>query len=175
MLVNTVLLSGAYLAIYFVFGGFSIAAPALLVLIFGAILVWLSVEDIALLSIPAPILVAATFLALALADDLGQPLWRNIASCVVYGGVVYGIGWAFTRVRGSKALSLGETWLIAIGALLLGPVEPLTVVLIASVTALAWLPIRGFIFGTAATAPLPFGPFVAAGIWITLIKPMILF
>lgn len=77
-------------------------------------------------------------LVLALAGPLAQPWSTALAGAVVGGGLLWGVRWAFRRVRGVEGLGLGDVKLmIALGALV-GPEPVLWIIVAGALLGLAW-------------------------------------
>lgn len=79
------------------------------------------------------------------------------------------VAWAFHKLRGKEGLGLGDAKLLAAAGAWLGlPALP-SVLLLAAATALIVTVAKPYL-GTGArldrAAPLPFGPYLAAGTWI---------
>ena len=164
-------MAAVYAIAFWRLGGWSINAPFPLIAAFGIVLLWASVEDLATQSIPITALVAATGLGLSLVLALSFPLWLHVVSALAYGAGTYGLGQLISHYRGALALGLADVWLIALAALLLGPLEPITVILIASLAAIVWLGLRRLVSKAPLAAPLPFGPFLATAIWLVFLEP----
>ena len=78
------------------------------------------------------------------------------------------IAWAYRRVRGREGLGLGDAKLLAAGGAWAGWMGLASIVVWASVLALIAALVSGGIRGTlSAKMPIPFGPFLALGIWLT--------
>ncbi len=81
-------------------------------------------------------------LVLALAGPLAHAWPAALAGAVVGGGLLWGVRWAFQRVRGMEGLGLGDVKLmIALGALV-GPQRVLWIVVAGCVLGLAWVLVR---------------------------------
>ncbi len=78
------------------------------------------------------------------------------------------IGWLYRRLRGRSGLGLGDAKLLAGAGAWVGLAGLPSVVLLASVTALVWAVASGLRHGSLrAGQVVPFGPFIALGLWIT--------
>lgn len=81
-------------------------------------------------------------LVLALAGPLAHAWPAALAGAVVGGGLLWGVRWAFQRVRGVEGLGLGDVKLmIALGALV-GPERVLWIIVAGCVLGLAWALLR---------------------------------
>ena len=77
-------------------------------------------------------------MVLALVGPLVQPWPAALAGAVVGGGLLWGVRWAFKRVRGVEGLGLGDVKLmIALGALA-GPERVLWIIVAAALLGLVW-------------------------------------
>lgn len=109
-------------------------------------------------------LIAAGLLVAATA--FGQPLDYVIGAGV--GGVGFAaLGWGWERATGREALGLGDAKLFAAAGAWLGWQALPSVLLIAAMAGLAMALIRTVLNRTGLRAPLPFGPALAAGFWLT--------
>lgn len=114
------------------------------------------------LSLP---LIAAGLVVAALLP--GVVWWPHLLAAA--GGFVAFVvlAWAYRRLRGRDGLGDGDARLFAAAGAWLGPAGLHTVLLVATVTAVLyalWLAARGTAL-TGGTA-LPFGPFLALGLWV---------
>ena len=73
-----------------------------------------------------------------------------------------GIAWIYRRVRGRDGLGMGDAKLLAGAGAWAGWQALPSVVLIGSVSALAWVLLRR----PDPSQPIPFGPFLALGFWL---------
>jgi len=77
------------------------------------------------------------------------------------------LGWVWHRATGREALGLGDAKLFAAAGAWLGWQGLPSVLLIASAAGLAAVLIRALVGAGSLRAPLPFGPALAAGFWLT--------
>jgi len=98
---------------------------------------------------------------------LETPLWWQAASALVGFAVLAGVAFAYARLRGRPGLGLGDAKLMAAAGAWLGAQGLPSVLLLACGSALLGLLIRGWHTGSlSATSRVPFGPFLAFGIWL---------
>lgn len=81
-------------------------------------------------------------LVLALAGPLAHGWPAALAGAVVGGGLLWGVRWAFQRVRGVEGLGLGDVKLMAALGALVGPERVLWVIVAGCVLGLAWALLR---------------------------------
>ena len=77
------------------------------------------------------------------------------------------LGWGWERATGREALGLGDAKLFAAAGAWLGWQGLPSVLLIAALAGLAMALVRGLLRQGGLRAPLPFGPGLAAGFWLT--------
>jgi leader peptidase (prepilin peptidase) / N-methyltransferase len=105
---------------------------------------------------------------------LGEAWWlapdtltdRAIAAALGF-GALWALRFAYRQLRGREGLGLGDAKLLAAGGAWVGLLALPYVILVAALLALGWalvLRVRGM--ELAGDLKLPFGPFLAAGIWI---------
>lgn len=81
-------------------------------------------------------------LACALVGPLAQSWLTALGGAVVGGGLLWGVRWAFQRVRGVEGLGLGDVKLmIALGALV-GPERVLWIIVAGCILGLVWALVR---------------------------------
>ena len=159
-----VVLAGLFVGLYLDLG----ATPASLLL--GALavgLVTLSVTDLEVGIIPDKVLLVLAPLGLAYQYLTGDWVLGLIGGGFA-GAVIYGVRYAFKRLRGRDALGLGDVKFFAMAGLWLGPFG-LPALMVASgvggmVFAVAWRRLGG---GRA----FPFGPALALGLFACLLFP----
>jgi leader peptidase (prepilin peptidase)/N-methyltransferase len=115
-----------------------------------------------------PLLVAGIGVSFVLSEAQGI---ASIAGAAIGGGVAFAIREIYSRVRGRIGLGLGDVKLLAAAGAWVSWQGLPSVLLIASVTALiVWLALFAMKSGTqfhlSATARVPFGIFLALGLWI---------
>lgn len=108
-------------------------------------------------------LVAAGLAFAAVALD--YPL-DHVLGAAVGGATFAAIGWGWERAFAREALGFGDAKLFAAAGAWLGWQGLPSVLLIASLAGIAFALLRAR-FGGSLHAPLPFGPALAAGFWIT--------
>lgn len=133
----------------------------------GATLAVLSAIDIDCFRLPdvltLPLVGAGLGLALFLKWD--DPLYRVGAALTGY-GALYAVSGLYERTRGRAGLGLGDAKLFAAAGAWVGFEGLATVLLCGSLSALVWAgycALRGQ--ALSAETPLPFGPFLAFGLW----------
>jgi leader peptidase (prepilin peptidase)/N-methyltransferase len=148
-----------------------VAASVLL----GGTLAVLSAIDVRTYRLPdvltLPLLIAG--LAVAWGLDLA-PLWWRVLSAAIGWGLLAGIALLYERARGVAGLGLGDAKLLAAGAAWVGGEGIPTLLLVGAVTALLFAGL-GRVFGREIDrmTRLPFGPFLAVGIWcVWLLGPL---
>jgi len=148
-----------------------LAATALL----GLALTLLSAIDVRAYRLPdvltLPLLLAGLGVVWAL--DLA-PLWWRALSAAIGWGLLAGIALLYERARGVAGLGLGDAKLLAAGAAWVGGEGIPTVLLVGAVSALLVAGL-GRLVGRQVDrmTRLPFGPFLAAGIWfVWLLGPL---
>jgi leader peptidase (prepilin peptidase)/N-methyltransferase len=149
-------------------------------LIMGWTLVVLSVVDARTYLLPDCLtlpLIAVGVIHAALADFLmdGDPsqslaaAFESVIAAITGYGVMAIIALVFKKLRGREGLGLGDAKLLAGAGAWLGIAALPTVVLLAALSALVISLLVNYVKGTANfrdAAPLPFGPYLAAGMWI---------
>ncbi len=157
----------------------ALAQPMPLAAGFTALLGWqlllIAVIDAEHFSLPdrltLPLL--ATGLLAAVLIDHTAPLDAVIGAAVGF-GALWSLAFAYRRLRGFDGLGDGDPILLAAGGAWVGWIGLPSVLLWASVAGLSFVGAR-FLTGRrmSATDRLPFGPCLAAGIWLTwLLGPL---
>ncbi|HMA50332.1 MAG TPA: A24 family peptidase, partial [Magnetospirillaceae bacterium] len=95
--------------------------------------------------------------------DAEPPLSDRLIGSAAGFFVLASIAWIYRRVRGRDGLGLGDAKLVAAAGAWAGWQAIPSVVLIGSVSALAWVAVRR----PDPNQPMPFGPFLALGFWLT--------
>lgn len=130
----------------------------------GWALLGLSLIDVRTLTLPDLLTLPLAGLGLILAAaGLTGPLWLHAAGALAGGAVVVGVDAAYRAVRGHPGMGLGDAKLLAAAGAWVGPAGLPSVLVVACVSALAWALWRG----VGAREPVPFGPALALGLWIT--------
>ncbi len=136
--------------------------------VLAVVLIMLSAIDVRALRLPDALTLTLTVAGVALAAGLGwdTPQARVIAALAGF-GALYVIGWIYERIRGRVGLGMGDAKLLAAAGAWLGLEGLVPVVLWASalgLLAVAVAALRGA--ELSRETALPFGPFLALGIWI---------
>ena len=110
--------------------------------------------------LPDVLLVPATLIAIpAGALLLGHGWLTTLSGCLLDGGSFWLLSVLYRRFRGRDGLGLGDAKLMALLGALAGPLALPSIVLMASLAALAF----SLIARHAASDSLPFGPWLSAG------------
>lgn len=110
--------------------------------------------------LPDVLLVPATLIAIpAGALLLGHGWLTTLSGCLLGGGSFWLLSVLYRRFRGRDGLGLGDAKLMALLGALAGPLALPSIVLMASLAALAF----SLIARHAASDSLPFGPWLSAG------------
>jgi leader peptidase (prepilin peptidase)/N-methyltransferase len=146
------------------------AVPWLIVFVsvpLGLILSALTVVDIRTYRLPDLLtlpLIALGLAATALIDPAALP-WHAVATAMGY-GLLAGVAALYRWLRGRDGLGLGDAKLLAAGGAWLGPAGLPSMLALAAVSALAVVAVAR-LAGRRFTADeaIPFGPFLAMGLW----------
>jgi leader peptidase (prepilin peptidase) / N-methyltransferase len=138
-------------------------------LVLGVGLVALSAVDLLTLRLPDAITLPLAVLGLALAAGMGlEPsfAWRLGAAIGGY-GFIWALNEGYRAIRGRAGMGLGDAKLMAVAGAWLGPEGLPATLLYACIGALLFVAVR-YVRGHAIRRdePLPFGPFLAAAIWL---------
>ena len=117
-------------------------------------------------------LIAAGLILAALAFP--APL-DHVIGAAIGGAGFAALGWGWERVTGREALGLGDAKLFAAAGAWLGWQALPSVLLIGALAGLAMALIRALLGRGGLRAPLPFGPALAAGFWLTWVAGPIQF
>ncbi len=133
-----------------------------------ALLAWLAAVDVERMLLPNELTLALILTGLGFGLMAGPEglLASSLGAAIGY-GLLSLVALAYRRLRGQDGLGGGDAKLLAGGGAWLGALQLPIVVLIASTMALAFVLIqrlrgREIALGMA----LPFGPFLASGIWL---------
>jgi leader peptidase (prepilin peptidase)/N-methyltransferase len=100
----------------------------------------------------------------------GDALLASAIGAALGYGLLAGIAWFYQRVRGREGLGLGDAKLLAVAGAWVGWQGLPMVLLAGSVAALAVVGVMAWRRGNLDwQAPLPFGPFLAAGLWLVFL------
>jgi leader peptidase (prepilin peptidase) / N-methyltransferase len=138
-------------------------------LVLGAGLVALSAVDLLTLRLPDAITLPLAAVGLALAAGIGlEPsfVWRLGAAVTGY-GIVWALNEGYRAIRGRAGMGLGDAKLLAVAGGWLGFEGLAATLLYSCAGALLFVAVRYFRGNTVGRdEPLPFGPFLAAAIWL---------
>jgi len=128
----------------------------------------LSAIDLEAYRLPDALTLPLTALGLAATPlVLEVPLWWQAASALLGFALLAAVAFAYAKLRGRPGLGLGDAKLLAAAGAWLGAQALPSVLLLACGSALIGLMIRSWRTGAlSATARIPFGPFLAFGIWL---------
>lgn len=141
----------------------------------GSVLALLSAIDVRVYRLPdvltLPLLVAGLCVAWAL--DLAPVWWRGVSAAIGW-SLLAGIAFAYERARGVAGLGLGDAKLLAAGAAWVGGEGIPTLLLVGAVSALLMAGLgRLSGYQVDRMTRVPFGPFLAFGIWfVWLLGPL---
>lgn len=148
------------------------AATAALI-VFALLLCALTVVDLKYYLLPDVFVLPGLALGLVLSPwALGLP-WQNSVAGAAVGFLFFGgLKWGYARWRGREGLGLGDVKLLACLGAWVGASNLPLVLLLASALALpaSWVAQRT----RGAHAPIPFGPALALGAWLTLLYSPVL-
>ncbi len=142
----------------------------LLSVVLSSALLLLAAVDIAVLRLPNVVTLPLIAVGLAASAVEALDLGAHVVGAIVGYGSLFGLSWAFRRLRGRDGMGLGDAKLFAAAGAWLGwRALPLTMVL-ACLAAFAWLAVRWRLEGRAVLrGPAPFGPSLALAIWLVWI------
>ena len=145
------------------------ASAAAVSLMLAAVLIVLSLIDLKTFRLPDSLtlpLIAAGILTAAYLGS-GTVAWRTISAAIGFASA-YGVAKTYEAVRGRSGLGLGDVKLYAAAGAWVGGEGLITVLLYACCTALLAITASRQRHGGKAqgTDAIPFGPFLAAGIWL---------
>lgn len=144
----------------------------------GALLAWqlllLAVLDAEHLWLPRvltlPLIVsglAASLLPGVAAAPWSGPAWSALGAATGFLSLAL-IGWLYRRIRGREGLGGGDAYLLAGGGAWCGALGLPGILLLAAGAGLAWVLILRLLGrGPRGDQPLPFGVFLAMGVWLT--------
>jgi leader peptidase (prepilin peptidase)/N-methyltransferase len=142
----------------------------------GWSLMTLAVIDFQWLLLPNLVTLPLLALGLAMAASLS---WQQVGDAALGASAAFAafalIGTVYRRIRGRDGLGLGDAKLVAAGGAWVGWQGLPSVALLAAVGGIAGVWISGRLISTAsARDPIPFGPYLAAAIWLVwLYGPLI--
>jgi len=146
-------------------GGMPVPIVAVTVVL-GCFLVALSAIDAATYRLPdaGTLPLIALGLATPAVVDAAPWTWHAIGAVAGY-VVLWGIAWSYRRLRGADGLGLGDAKLAAAGGAWVGLAGLPTVLLVASLAALALVAAVSTLRRKERLRIVPFGPFLSIGIW----------
>jgi leader peptidase (prepilin peptidase)/N-methyltransferase len=98
----------------------------------------------------------------------GWPLWTYAAAAMAGYALVAGLRWAYHRLRGREGIGLGDAKLMAAAGAWVGLDGLASVLLLAGVLGLVFYALRARFGGLhGRDAESPFGPWIAAALWLT--------
>ncbi len=100
---------------------------------------------------------------------LGIGQWDSIYGALAGAGLFGLLSFVFYAVRKKHGLGIGDIKLLALIGAWGGVAVLLPTLLFASVFALLFLPVRRVLKGIDISSPLPFGPFLIVGGWVSLL------
>lgn len=131
-------------------------------------LIWISVVDFStrLISNLANLLlflIGLLFVATVSPENVAY----HMVGAVVWGGLFWGIALVYERARGEIGLGLGDVKLMFGTGIWLGPILPIYVVLIASLSGCITMLAQSYLRGSniSRSASIAFGPFLALSLW----------
>jgi leader peptidase (prepilin peptidase)/N-methyltransferase len=132
----------------------------------GCFLVVLSAIDAATFRLPDLGTLPLAALGLATTAAIGAVPWVwHVAGAVVGYVALAGVAWVYRKLRGMDGLGLGDAKLAAAGGAWVGLAGLPTVVLVASLSALAMVAVASALRREGRLRIIPFGPFLALGVW----------
>jgi prepilin signal peptidase PulO-like enzyme (type II secretory pathway) len=139
-------------------------------LLLAGLLSLLSVIDIRHFILPDLLTLPGIVLGFVLAPMfLGVPLIFSLAGALVGGGLFALLAVIFYALRKRHGLGFGDVKLLAMVGAWGGVIALLPTVLFASIAALLYLPVRMVLEGVGLRQPVPFGPFLALGGWLSIL------
>jgi leader peptidase (prepilin peptidase)/N-methyltransferase len=132
----------------------------------GCFLIALSAIDVATYRLPDAGTLPLLLLGLGVMGAIGaEPLIWHIVGALAGYAVLAAVAVGYRRVRGTDGLGLGDAKMAAAGGAWVGPAGLPTVILVASVSALVILALAPSLRRNERIRIIPFGPFLALGIW----------
>ena len=175
-MIQTVTSRAAALGLFYLASGALISAGHdLLSLLFAAALipslVWLSLTDLARYEIPDLCVLWVGFVAVLHVLRSGDGLALHLLTGASVFAVLWAIGELHFRIRGFEGLGIGDAKLFGAGAVLLGPWKLPEFILLSSLGGVIAVAILRF--RSRKTEGLPFGPFIAFGMYVLfLLEPL---
>lgn len=146
---------------------FGVSWECLWAIVLTSILLVASGIDVKILILPDRLTYAAAVIALAGALAFGHPWVETLLGGLVGAGVFWLIAFLFERSTGREGLGLGDVKLMLSLGFMSGVALLPLLVLLSGLSALATFGILALLGRKIGTLQLPFGPFLAAGGFIT--------
>ena len=147
----------------------TLGAPLWLSCALALVLLALAEVDRRTLALPDLVTLPLVAAGLAVAAALAPARWTDHVTGALAGfAALAAIGWGYARLRGREGLGLGDAKLLAAAGAWLGwQALPGVVTIAAAGALLAALAGRAFGRPLSATDPVPFGPTLALGFWLS--------
>jgi prepilin signal peptidase PulO-like enzyme (type II secretory pathway) len=131
----------------------------------------LTVIDIKHMILPDILTLSGAGLGLILLPVLQPqtPWFEPLLGALCGSGLFFMVHWGFYKLRGYHGLGLGDVKLMALLGAWVGAFNIPLILLISCFIAFPAFLIRAWLVGTKTSAPLPFGPFLALGAWVSLL------
>lgn len=130
-------------------------------------LIWLSVTDTLHQTIPDSASVFVAALGLGYQWFYGGIAIADVAASLTILGLLWSASEIYWRRHAQEALGLGDVKLLAVGMLCTGVIAFWTAVLIAAVGGICAILLRRILVHQVETG-VPFGPFIAYGLFVTV-------
>ena len=155
---------------YTVFGG---TLSFLVVSIFAFIIVLHSLIDFKTFILPDRITFPGIFLGIVLPPlTLGHGWIETIVGFLLGYGFFWCISVGYEKFRGQPGLGFGDVKLLGMLGAWCGALQLPLILLMASLSGLVMIILRGFFTDKKGNQPMPFGPFLCAGGWLVLLYPV---
>lgn len=162
--------SSVYLGIGYISGVWRYETIGYFSVLLAGLLIWVSVHDIISYTIPneASFLLVVSGMAVT-GLEYSENLGSHVFSGILWGGVFWGVAILFKKIRGYNGLGLGDAKLMVGAGTWLGPLGPISVVLLAATSGIVFM-ILIHIFRQRTTiglsqSAIAFGPFLCLSIW----------
>jgi len=147
---------------------------ALVSSLLGAVMIAIAISDARRLIIPdvlsLPAIPAGVLVNRAFVEPAAQPfvVIEHLGAMAVAGAFFYFVRWGYRQLRGVEGLGLGDVKLAMAAGAWTGMQGMLNVILLASLTAMAFVAIQRIVAPQTVTLStrLAFGSFLAPAIWI---------
>ncbi len=138
--------------------------PILDAVVLGFPLIWLSVVDLDRFEIPDLANIVVLLGGLTFSE---APLWMVALQVVAVGLALWLFSILAEKRLGKTALGLGDVKLLGAGTAWVGALGISTAILLASVAGIGFVSMMWAVGRRRFDAALPFGPFIAIGLWAT--------